>query len=91
MLGLCLPFPLLVIGLSASLSGRVRSTAPIFVTAVLAALTILPSAPQVLMELRYAWPLRWALTLLLAAPLFWPILRSWQGVPEDRRRSWFGL
>lgn len=91
MLGLCLPFPLLLIGLSASLSGRVRSTAPIFVTAALAALAVLLSAPQALVELTDARPLRWALALLLAAPLVWPILRSWRGVPEHRRRSWVGL
>lgn len=90
-LGLCLPLPLLVIGLSASLSGRVRTAAPIFVTAALAALAVLLSAPLVLVEFTDAWPLRWALTLLLVLPLFWPLLRSWKSVPEAHRRSWFGL
>ncbi|WP_017580642.1 hypothetical protein [Nocardiopsis valliformis] len=90
-LALCLPLPLLLIGLSASLSGRVRSTAPIFVTAGLAGLAVLLSVPQVLVDFTDAWPLRWALALLLAAPLVWPILRSWQGIPAHRRCSWSGL
>lgn len=88
---LCLPFPLLVIGLSASLSGRVRTSTPIFVTGTLAAAIVLVSVPQALAEFIDPWPIRCFLALFLTAPLLWPILRSWKGIPAPHRRSWLGL
>ncbi|GAA1080367.1 hypothetical protein [Nocardiopsis metallicus] len=90
-LGLCLPFPLLMIGLALSLSTRARTTTPIFVTAVFAAIALLVSAPAAFVEFFAESPLHWALVPFLVAPLVWPIIRSWQGIPAERRRSWFGL
>ena len=89
-LGLCLPFVLVTTGFAASLSGRVRTSAPIFATGAISLVTVLVATPQAFQGIIEPWPVRWMFALLLATPLVWPVLHAWKGTGEQQKRRWFG-